>query len=172
MTTRAPSDPLAPLPAEPDCTIRAATRADAGTIGSLVHRLLAGIMPPDQLLPVETLSEAAGRLFDEGPGFAAYLAEEADGTPAGLITLTELGAVFARGRFGEVAELYVEPAWRSRQLGARLIARAAEHGRAAGWTRLELTAPHADDAPDASRAWAFYRRLGFVEAGPRMKVKL
>ncbi|MEX0760151.1 MAG: GNAT family N-acetyltransferase [Tistlia sp.] len=163
------SDTRTPLP---DCRIRPATRADAGTIGALVHRLLAGIMAPGQVPPADVLAEAARRLFDEGPGFAAYLAEEADGRPAGLLTLTELGAVFARGRFGEVAELGVEPGWRSRQLGARLVETAVAHGRRVGWTRLELTAPHAEDAPDASRAWAFYRRLGFLEAGPRMKVKL
>lgn len=159
-------------PTAPDCVIREASRDDAATIGALVHRLLGGVMPPGQVLSVSDLSDAAGRLFEEGPGFAAYLAEEPDGTPAGLVTLTELGAVFARGRFGEVAELYVEPAWRSRRLGARLIEQAVEHGRRVGWTRLELTAPHAGDAPDAERAWAFYRRLGFVDAGPRMKIKL
>lgn len=158
--------------ADRDCTIRQAMRADAETIGLLVHRLLAGIMPPGQVASAAELAEAARRLFDEGHGFAAYLAEEADGTPAGLVSLTELCAVFARGRFGEVAELYVEPAWRSRRLGQRLLEVAAEHGRRVGWTRLELTAPHAEDAPDAARAWAFYRRLGYVDAGPRMKLKL
>ncbi len=161
-----------------DCVIRRATPADAETIGGLVQRLLAAIMPPGQVPDAGELAEAARRLFAEGPGFAAYLAEEpggADGTApraVGLVTLTELGAVFARGRFGEVAELFVADSWRSRRLGQRLIERAVEHGRAAGWSRLELTAPHADEAPDAARAWAFYRRLGFVEAGPRLKVKL
>lgn len=165
-----------PLPSaaaqEGDCVIREAGPVDAAAIGELVHRLLAGIMAPDQVPEAEVLGEAATRLFEEGPGFAAYLAEDAEGQPAGLVTLTELGAIFARGRFGEVAELYVEPAWRSRRLGARLIERAIEHGRRVGWTRIELTAPHADEAPDAARAWAFYGRLGFVEAGPRMKLKL
>ena len=165
-----------------DCVIRRATPDDAETIGGLVHRLLAGIMPPEQVPAVAELAEAAHRLFTEGPGFAAYLAEEPAGDGSGegrtgsravgLVTLTELGAVFARGRFGEVAELFVDDSWRSRRLGQRLVERAVDHGRTAGWSRLELTAPHADEAPDAARAWAFYRRLGFVEAGPRMKIKL
>lgn len=155
-----------------DCTIRQASRADAEAIGLLVHRLLSGLLPPGQVAAADELAAAARSLFDEGHGFAAYLAEEADGTPAGLVTLTELCAVFARGRFGEVAELYVEPAWRSRRLGQRLLEVAAEHGRRVGWTRLELTAPHAEDAPDAARAWAFYRRLGYLDAGPRLKLKL
>lgn len=167
------ADPLAGAAGpQGDCVIREAGPVDAAAIGELVHRLLAGIMAPDQVPEAATLGEAAARLFEEGPGFAAYLAEDAEGQPAGLVTLTELGAVFARGRFGEVAELYVEPAWRSRRLGARLIEVALAHGRRVGWTRIELTAPHADDAPDAARAWAFYGRLGFVEAGPRMKLKL
>lgn len=165
-------DHASPDRSSPDCTVRAATPDDAETIGTLVHRLLADIMAPGEAPAAAELAEAARRLFDEGPGFAAYLAEEADGTPAGLLTLTELGAVFARGRFGEVAELYVEPAWRSHRLGARLVETAVTHGRRVGWTRLELTAPHLEEAPEAARAWAFYRRLGFVEAGPRMKLKL
>jgi len=150
--------------------IRRAGTADAAAVGRLAHRLLERLLPPERLMPLAQAQEAAGRLLAPGGGLAAYLAE-ATGQAIGLITLTELHAVFARGAFGEIAELYVEPQWRSALVGERLVTEARRHAAAAGWSRLELSAPLAGSA-GAERAWAFYRRLGFVEVGPRFMLRL
>ena len=150
--------------------VRPATAADAATVGRLVHRLLEIVVPPEKLMAEADAVETAGRLLRPGGGLEGYLAE-AGGEAVGVITLTELHAVFARGAFGEIAELYVEPAWRSARVGEQLVEQAKVHGRARGWSRLELSAPLAGSA-GAERAWAFYRRLGFGEVGPRMMLKL
>lgn len=150
-------------------TIRLATAADAPAVALLVHRLLGSLLPPEKVTPLATLQATSARLLGEGL-IDAFLAE-AGGAPAGLVTVTEIHAIFARGAMGELCEVYVEPGWRASGLAEQLIERAREHGRARGWSRLELSAP-LGDAPGAERAYAFYRRLGFVSVGPRLMLPL
>ncbi len=150
-------------------TIRPASAADAFAVALLVRRLLEIVLPPERLTPLATLEQTAARLLAEG-AIVAYLAE-AGGAPVGLVTLTEFHAIFARGVMGEICEIYVEPTWRSSGLGERLVATARDHGQARGWSRIELTAPMAGSA-GAERAWAFYRRLGFADIGPRLMLPL
>jgi GNAT superfamily N-acetyltransferase len=149
--------------------IRLAGPADAPAVALLVHRLLGSLLPPEKVMPLATLRDTAGRLLTESL-IDAFLAE-AGGEPVGLVTLTEIHAIFARGAMGELCEVYVEPGWRASGLAGALIERARAHGRARGWSRLELSAP-LGDAPGAERAYAFYRRLGFVSVGPRLMLPL
>ena len=102
-------------------TVRAAGPEDSAVIAELVHGLLAEIMPADKLKSQAELEAATHRLWREGPGFAAYLAETPAGEAVGVLTLTEMCAIFALGCFGEVTELYVTPPWRSAQVGEHLL---------------------------------------------------
>jgi len=71
----------------------------------------------------------------------------------------------------ELDDLFVDPAWMRRGIGARLVADAAVRARAAGSTALEVTAnPH---------ALTFYERAGFVATatvvtagGPGVRMRL
>lgn len=150
-------------------TIRPATRADAPAVGRLVRSLLELAVPAHRLTPTEVLAEAAERLLAEGK-ILAWLAE-AEGRTVGLITVATLHAIYARGAFGEVNELYVEPEFRATGLARRLIETAQTHGRAQGWSRLQLSAPEAG-TPGAARAYAFYARLGFRDVGPTLMLPL
>ena len=148
-------------------TLRLATAEDADTVAALTARLmeeLAGELEeayrPGRLAPV------ARRLL-AGDGFAALLAFDAAGEAVALLTLSECAAVYALGRFGEIAEFYVAPARRSSGLGARMVEAAAAQARARGWTRLEVGAP---DLPRWQRTVDFYMRCGFAEVGPRLKL--
>ena len=82
------------------------------------------------------------------------------------VMLNECAAIYANGLFGEITELYVEPANRSCGVAPSLISAAVDLGRRKGWTRLEVGAP---DQPRWSRTLAFYLEEGFVEVGPRLK---
>ncbi|MPZ97891.1 MAG: GNAT family N-acetyltransferase [Dehalococcoidia bacterium] len=57
-------------------------------------------------------------------------------------------------------DLFVEPAYRSRGVGSRLVAEAEELARALGGRRLELRVERSN-----LRARALYERLGYLEVG-------
>ncbi|MGO1118512.1 N-acetyltransferase family protein [Rhodovibrionaceae bacterium A322] len=154
-----------------EIVVRAAGPSDSAAIAALVYQLLSEIMPADKLRTKDELQAAALELWDKGPGFAAYLAETQEGEAVGVLTLTEMCAIFALGCFGEVTELYVTPQWRSARVGEKLLDQAVEHAKAQNWTRLELTAPD-ETADGAQRAYAFYNRIGYEAAGPRLKISI
>ena len=116
----------------PDIAVRQATPEDAATVATMVFELLlelvpsyAGTLTVDELMPV-----AAGLLG--GDDVWAYLAETRDGRVIGVLTLNECAAIYARGRFGEISELYVRPDHRSAGVAAKLTDAAAAFGRARG----------------------------------------
>jgi len=149
--------------------IRRGTAADAPVVGLLVHRLLQTAVPPGRLTPVEFLVETAARLLREEK-MVAWLAE-VDGRPVGLVTAITAHAVYARGAFGEINEVYVEPDFRATGLAARLIGTVRAYAPTQGWTRIQLSAPEAG-TPGAERARAFYTRLGFADVGPTLMLKV
>ena len=88
----------------------------------------------------------------------------------GCLTLTENRALYAEGAFGIIPEMYVRPAFRSRAVGAMLLAEAKQVARLRRWTRLEVTTP---PLPQFDRTLAFYERQGFnISGGRKMKVRL
>lgn len=89
-----------------------------------------------------------------------------DGVPVGVLMLNECAAIYAGGLFGEITELYVEPALRSRGVAPRLIEAAFALARQRRWKRLEVGAP---PQPAWCRTRQFYLREGFIEVGPRLR---
>lgn len=83
--------------------------------------------------------------------------------------LTESAALFARGTYGIINELYVVPDRRSSGIAQLLIDAAAEMGKQKGWSQLEVGAPR---QPMWNRTLAFYLRSGFMEIGPRLALPL
>lgn len=148
-------------------TIRPAILADAPAVGELVARLLAELhdQPIDQA-EVDRATIAAHRLLAEHPGFAALLAQDGGRAPVAVLTLSECCAIYAGGRFGEIAEFYVDPAWRSRGLGRQMIDAAFAEAKVRHWSRLEVGAP---DLPRWQRTVDFYKACGFAEIGPRLE---
>ncbi len=153
----------------PDIAVRQATPEDAATVADLVFELLLELFPPyaDTLTADEIRPVAAGLLGDDDVG--AYLAETRDGRAIGVLTLNECAAIYARGRFGEISELYVRPDHRSAGVAAELVDAAAAFGRARGWRMIEVGAP---DLPRWQRTVDFYKRYGFTEIGPRLEFDL
>lgn len=148
--------------------VRQAGPGDAAVVAALVARLLSALR--GQPVDAGPLAAPAGHWLGEPERFVAFLAHaDADAggesEAIGVLTLSTGVSLYARGPFGVIAELYVEPAHRSSGVGAALLERARAHGRARGWDRIEVGAP---DASAWARTVAFYRGNGFSEIGPRL----
>ncbi|OZI45899.1 GNAT family N-acetyltransferase [Bordetella genomosp. 5] len=89
--------------------------------------------------------------------------------PIGLIMVTESVAFYAKGVYGLITELYIQPEHRSGGHARTLIDAAAELGRRRGWSMLEVGAP---SQPKWARTQAFYLKAGFREIGPRLRIDL
>ena len=147
--------------------LRQAEVDDAGTIAELIYRLIAELSPGRaDAIRLTRYQQAAAELIGKDAGYWAFVAEAPEDGAVGVITLNEGTAIYAEGRFGTIAELYIAPAYRSQGVGALLVDRALAFGKVRGWARLEVGAP---DQPRWSRTVDFYRRQGFVEVGPRLK---
>lgn len=147
-------------------TVGQARAEDAAIVADFVTRLLAELFDSTRD-PVE-MEQTARNLLARPDLFTAFIARRAD-QPVGVLTLATCVSVYARGRFGEIAELCVNPGERSAGVGEALIAAAADYGRQQGWSRLEVGAPPADRW---ARTVAFYERNGFTEIGPRLGLAL
>ncbi|MCB2134557.1 MAG: GNAT family N-acetyltransferase [Rhodobacteraceae bacterium] len=146
--------------------IRQISIGDADMVATMIADLLDEFAPgagPDAASLIPTARAVLAQ-----PTVTALLAE-ADGLPAGLAMLNDCAAVYAGGAFGEITELYVRPDLRSQGIAAQLLAEAGRIGRIRGWRRIEVGAP---EQPVWARTLAFYRREGFVEVGPRLKMPL
>ena len=146
--------------------------ADAPLVADLVGELLREIMTAIgmkafEFPQVETEARARRWLVD---GTYTVLLAYHDEQVAGLLTLSESRALYAEGVFGIIPELYVRPAFRSRRVGATLLADAKNLAHTKQWTRLEVTTP---PLPQFDRALAFYERQGFsITGGRKMKLFL
>ena len=142
---------------------------DADAVGTLVYRLLFELFPEKYAeVDVAVYQTAAKRLLSDKQ-IRALLAKTADGQDVGVLTLNECAAIYAKGTFGEICELYVDADYRSHQVGAALIDAACVIGEEAGWAHLEVGAP---DVPRWQRTVDFYTGYGFYIVGPRLHLDL
>lgn len=144
--------------------------SDWPAVTETVLQLLAEL--GDEAADLGELDEERARAdWESRPDSMRVLAarRERDGALLGLITLADSFAIYAKGRYGIIAEMYVVPEARSAGVGAALIAASAQLGRSLGWSRLDVTAPA---NPAATGTLDFYRRHGFTFAGPKLKLPL
>lgn len=149
----------------PDAEIQPITEADIPVLCHLIAALLAELGGDEGPRPSSLELAAAQVLRLGGCGFMA----RQEGQPVGALMLSPCAAIYAGGAFGEISELYVIPACRSTGIARALIAAASVEGRLRGWKRLEVGAPA---QPAWARSLAFYRREGFAEIGPRLRLLL
>ena len=146
-------------------SIRPASPQDAEPVGHMVSKLLCELYPnlAEHYRPDATVATAQQLLGDNA--YAALLAIAPGGAIGGVVGLNECKAIYAHGAFGEIAELYVEPDFRSAGVGGLLIEAAVALAERRGWSMLEVGAP---DVPRWQRTVDFYVHRGFVEVGPRL----
>ena len=155
------SDPAATVPA----TIRPAAEGDVAAVALAVERLLVelgGRRPPR----VELEAEVEAVLAD--PGVGALIVAEGEGEIVGVLSASWQRALHVPGRYATIQDLWVDPEWRSRQVGAGLVNELMALCGEQGVARVEVGLPR--ESFDAIRATeAFYVNNGFEHLGPRMR---
>ena len=147
--------------------IEVATIDDAPVVAVMVGELLAEIMDATGSHAFNfDLEVTTARLkgFIEQGRYHVLLARDAGGSESGFVALYACQALYAEGSFGTIAELYVRPEYRSRDVGRLLMEGAKAYGIEQGWTRIEVTTP---PLPQFERTLAFYEREGFAVSGGR-----
>ena len=150
-----------------EVTIRRARRMDVAAIVRLLaddvlgrtREKFADPMPGTYIEAFEAIDASAA---DE------LVVAEVDGRVVGTLQATYLRHLsFQGGRRAQLENVHVDAAWRSRGIGARLVAWAIERARARGCRIVQLTSNKS--RVDAHR---FYLRLGFVASHEGMKLDL
>jgi phosphinothricin acetyltransferase len=140
-----------------DCSVRAATAADAAAICVIYNQ---GI--EDRLATLETElrapAERADWLGARGPRHPVIVAE----TAGQVIGWASLNRFNPRPAYDHVADIsvYVERAWRGRGVGRRLIEALVTLGREHAYHKLVLAA-----FPFNAAGMALYERAGFRVVG-------
>lgn len=131
--------------------VRPAEAKDAPALYEMIRELAAN---QDELDYIHATPESFARDgFGAEPLFAAFTAE-IDGAVAGYVTYTTPYNVWAGRRLLHVDDLYVRKAFRSRGIGALLMARIGEIA-AASRSQVRWMVK-----PENRRAIAFYESLG------------
>lgn len=85
----------------------------------------------------------------------------------GFGAICESHSLYAEGKFGIIQEFYVQPEYRSRNIGKSLLQEIFKLAKENSWKRLELCTP---PIPEFERTVDFYRTNGFeITGGYKMK---
>lgn len=104
------------------------------------------------------------KLHAAGLYFVLLARTAPEGEIIGVITMYESFALYAKGSYGTIAELYVKPPWRSMGAGATLLEAGRRFAATKGWSRIEVTTPPIESF---ARTLYFYERNGFTISGGR-----
>jgi GNAT superfamily N-acetyltransferase len=155
------SEPAVTVPA----TIRPAISADVAAVAAAVEALLVelgGSRPPRADLEAEIRSAL------EDPGVGPLIVADAAGEIVGVLSASWQRALHVPGRYATIQDLWVDPDWRSRRVGAALVNELVALCGRQGVARIEVGLPR--ESFDAIRATeAFYLGNGFEQLGPRMR---
>jgi GNAT superfamily N-acetyltransferase len=148
-----------------DWTTRPATSADTAAVAAAVEQLLVelgGRRPPREDLQAEIEATLAD------PGVGALIVAEAEKEIVGVLSASWQRALHVPGRYATIQDLWVDPDWRSRRVGAGLVDELVTLCGKQGVARIEVGLPR--ESFDAIRATeAFYLGNGFEQLGPRMR---
>ena len=111
----------------------------------------------------------ATRALIEEPRLGAVLLADADGPVVGVLCASWQTAIHVPGRYGLIQDLWVDPSWRGRAVGASLLAALLDRARESGVAQLEVGLPKESfQGLDGTRA--FYETNGFDVLGTRMRI--
>jgi GNAT superfamily N-acetyltransferase len=136
--------------------------AVAGCVRELLVELGAASPPSDP-----ALADVARALIDD-PRTGAVLVAEAGDEVVGVLAASWQSAMHVPGRYAVIQDLWVKPSWRSRKVGAELIAALVALAHRQGVPRIEVGLPKETFARIEATT-AFYVENGFRPLGPRMR---
>jgi GNAT superfamily N-acetyltransferase len=135
--------------------------AIAGAIADLLLEL--GATPPNMPAMIQVT-----RALLEEPAKGALLVADVDGTLIGVVSASWQTAIHVPGSYGLIQDLWVDPSWRGKAIGANLIEELLEHAATIGITQLEVGLPR-ESFPGVSSTRSFYEANGFAMVGARMR---
>lgn len=152
-------------------SIKKATSVDAQEIAAFAKALTDEIIEKTGAqhfnVDITATTDLCRNLMEQGKYTVLLAINEETGRAVGFATLCESHALYAEGTFGIVQEFYIQPNFRSQNVGSTLLKNATEHARSLGWKRLELCTP---PLPEFERTINFYEENGFeVTGGRKMK---
>ncbi|MBW4362784.1 GNAT family N-acetyltransferase [Flavobacterium taihuense] len=153
-------------------TINKATIKDSGLISKLICELLKDFNQrsgSNFMIDASKIEETCKELLPRD-NFAGFIAiNNITNETVGLITIAQGTAIYNGGDFGVITELYVDRNIRSNGIGKLLIKNALEFARTKNWSKVEVGAPNKDEWP---RTIEFYKKNGFEEKGPKLRVSI
>ncbi len=165
MSSGAQVEPQTLAKCPPELTIRTARLEDTRAIVLAICELLAELGGDP---PVQEAMETAARALIDDPQSGALLLAEVQSSLVGTLAASQQTAIHVPGEYLLIQDLWVAPAWRSRQVGSALIGALLRLADERGITRLEVGLPRAGFA-GIEATESFYRREGFTELGTRMR---
>jgi GNAT superfamily N-acetyltransferase len=137
-----------------DITIRKAEERDAAALAAMIAELFS---IERDFVPAPEKHEAGIRaILARKEDAAAFVAEEADGGPVGMVTVQLVISTAQGGPSGLLEDLFVRESHRRRGVASALVAAVEDWCRSRGATRVQLLA----DAANLN-ALAFYGERGY-----------
>lgn len=147
-------------------TVRRAQPSDAGRVAAAVIELLEEL--GGERPAAADVEEVAGQLIEDEQAGIVLLAESDDGEVVGVMAASLPTAMHVPGRYALIQDLWVDEAWRSRQIGGALIDALCQIAGEQDLLRLEVGLPK-EGFSKLEATEAFYLRNGFDHLGPRMR---
>jgi GNAT superfamily N-acetyltransferase len=147
------------------CYVRAACDEDIPAVAAAIAELLLelGGTPPQ----APAMQASARSLLGDGDA-GVLLVADAEGALVGVLAASWQTAIHVPGRYALIQDLWVHPTWRSRAIGADLLAALCELASGRQIARIEVGLPRESFAGLAATE-AFYRTHDFTPLGPRMR---
>jgi branched-chain amino acid aminotransferase len=145
--------------------VRVACEEDVAEVAAAVTELLLelGATPP----AMRDMQVTTHSLVSDGD-VGVVLVAEAEGELVGVLAASWQTAIHVAGRYVLIQDLWVHRSWRSRAIGADLLAALADLAGGRQISRIEVGLPSEHFAGLRATA-AFYRANGFAPLGARMR---
>jgi GNAT superfamily N-acetyltransferase len=149
-------------------SVRLATRDDVEAVAGAVRALLLEL---DGTPSSAAAMEAATRTLIDSPWEGAVLVAQARVAIVGVLAASWQTAIHAPGSYALIQDLWVDPAWRGRAVGAGLMEALVELARGRRMERVEVGLPR-ESFNDFAATERFYLSNGFTPNGPRMRRRI
>jgi para-aminobenzoate synthetase len=160
-----PAAAEAPVETATSWHVRSARGDDIPAVVAAVEELLLEL--GGKPAGTRALEEATRELLaDRDAG--ALLVAQANHAIIGVLGASWQTAIHAAGRYALIQELWVNPSWRSNEIGSDLLVALFALARERQITRVEVGLPRESFAGIVATE-VFYRRNGFTPLGPRMR---